>query len=144
MSLHGSKGRRRSWVTLNYLSITLLLAWYYLLPDLSRIRPIAVIAVLGLLAMAVSSFLAVQMRTGLWTIVHSRVDDLDERQLQVVHTALRRSYSIFSVVCLVLLLAQGIAGHWGFVLFDVVLPAALIYFAHSLPSSILAWTEREV
>jgi hypothetical protein len=136
--------RRRRWVTLNYLSVVLILAWYYLLPDTIRSGPVMIAVALLLLGMAVSSFLVVHMRTGLWRIVHSRVDDLDERQVQVAHVALRRSYTAFTIICLALLVAQGIAGHWGFVLFDVVLPAALIYVAHSLPSSILAWTEREV
>ena len=96
------------------------------------------------LAIALVSFLMLHVSTGLWRLAHSRADKLDERQIQVTHGALSRSYEIFTVICLLVMLFNAVIGDRGYYLFDAVLPVSLLYFAHSLPSSVVAWKEREV
>jgi len=102
------------------------------------------IAVFVFLAAAIASFIFVHMSTGLWKLAHAKQEELDERQIQITHEALRYSYAIFTVTCLAIMGFNAITGHKGYYMFDVVLPVCFIYFAHSLPSSVLAWTEQEV
>jgi len=70
---------------------------------------------------------------------------MDERELQNVLVALRYAYGIFAVICLAVLFAQALFLDLTDIVFiDVLLASSLLYFAHSLPASILAWTMREV
>ncbi len=69
-------------------------------------------------------------------------DILDERQTLVTHESLRLSYSIFSVIVLCLLLYLGLRNSGDAML--MLTFAMLLYLAHTLPSSVLAWREREV
>jgi len=100
-------------------------------------------AVAALLLVALVSFAVIHLRTGLWRLVHTRVEELDERQVQVTHEALRYSYSIFSILTLLLLLA-GVLLETSIGSMGAVLLAALIYVAHTLPAAVLAWTEKEI
>ncbi|MBN2491368.1 MAG: hypothetical protein JXQ29_11025 [Planctomycetes bacterium] len=142
--IRGSRTTRRRWVLVNYLSISLFLVLWYALPDSQRSRPIWLAVLLALLGTAGLSFTTAHLRTGLWRLVHIKSETLDERENHVTLDALRFSYATFAVACLTIILAQSIAGQHGIVLFDVVLPAILIYVAHTLPSSVIAWKEREV
>jgi hypothetical protein len=102
---------------------------------------------LGSLFIVVVSFYQVHRRTGLWQLTHSRTDLLDERQVQITHTALSQSYAWFTVICLVIMLVHAVLYRLvpgiNFVI-TVPLVGSLIYLAHTLPGSILAWTENEV
>ena len=54
--------------------------------------------------------------------------------------SLRYAYSIFTVVVLALLLSLALTN----TPIDVVLVASLILFAHILPASVIAWTEKVI
>jgi hypothetical protein len=143
MEVRTSREMRRALVAVNYLSLLLFLLCYYL--GVIRGWNLALqTSVLILLAVSLTSFIFVHMRTGLWRLAHAKQEELDERQIQVTHEALRYSYAIFTVSCLLIMGFNAITGHSGHYMFDIVLPVSFIYFAHSLPSSVLAWTEREV
>jgi hypothetical protein len=90
------------------------------------------------------SFFLVHIKTRLWSLGHAGVERLDERQIQVTHEALRHSYAVFTVICLFIMLFNATTGYRGHYLFDAVLPVSLLYFAHTLPSSVIAWKERAV
>ena len=91
-----------------------------------------------LLTMFMFTFRFTFVKTGLWRFTHKSIDKLDEREVVLTSKSLRFAYSIFTVVLLLILL--------GFSFFNrslsMVLVAALIIFAHLLPASVLAWTER--
>jgi len=143
MSIRESRAKRRIGVIVNYASLFLFLVFYYL--GFIRGWNVAFTAsALVFLAVSVGSLIVVHVNTGLWKLGHSEVGKLDERQVQVTHEALRRSYSFFSVICLLIMLFNAVTGYRGYYLFDAVLPVSLLYLAHSLPSSVIAWKEREV
>jgi uncharacterized Tic20 family protein len=106
------------------------------------IGKIAGIVLMGLsLVTVILSFIIVFGSTGIWKMSHQRMKALDERQIQVILNATRISYSVFVIVALILI--------YGFALIekgpiDVVIAASLLYLAHLLPASILAWTEKEI
>jgi len=79
-------------------------------------------------------------KTGLWQFTHKSLKMLDEREMELTSKSLRIAYAIFTVVVLALLLAIAITS----VAIDVVMVAALILFAHLLPASIIAWTQKVV
>ena len=137
-------GRRRIGVVLNLLSLFLFLVFYYAGRALGWDRLLLIGGVSVCLAVWLVSFITVHVRTGLWKFVHTRVDDLDERQAQVAHEALRYSYATFTVICLLIMFFNATTGYRGHYMFDAILPASLLYVAHILPSSVLAWREKEV
>jgi len=144
MQIRESRPRRRSWVFVNYCSLLLLLIFWNVLPRLDvgdLFRLLSLVLFIPLIAI---SFVIVEVRTGLWMLVHRKPDDLDERELQNVLVALRYAYGIFAVICLVVIFTQAVVLPMEIVFVDVLLAASLLYFAHSLPASILAWTMREV
>jgi hypothetical protein len=86
------------------------------------------------------SFILTFIKTGLWRFIHKPLIKLDEREIALTSKSLRSAYSIFTVVTLALLLTLAIT-HTPI---DVVLVATLILFAHLLPASYIAWTEKEI
>ena len=86
------------------------------------------------------SFMLTFINTGLWGFIHKPLKDLDEREIALTSKSLRYAYAIFTVVILMLLLYFAVT----LTPLDVVLVAALILFAHLLPASIIAWTEKVI
>ncbi len=145
MTIRESRSQRRSWVIVNYCSLFLLLIFWNALPRLEVDDLFRLLSLVLFISMVAISFVIVQVRTGLWKLVHSRPDSMDERELQNVFVALRYAYGIFAVICLAVLFAQVLfLDFTDLVFIDVLLASSLLYFAHSLPASILAWTMREV
>ncbi len=144
MNIKKSKVKRRTNVLLNYSSLILFLIFYYTGLEQGWNAVIMAVGIAVLLAAVVVTSIITQITTGLWRLTHSGIDNLDERQIVVVHEALRRSYSVFAILCLVIMIFNAVTGSHGNYLFDIVLPISLLYFAHSLPASVLAWTEKEV
>lgn len=135
-----SKQSRRVWIIVNYISIALIVFFFYFSRSLEK--PI-VFFIGGGLAIIIAglTFYKTFVRTQLWKIVHSAKNSLDERQMQVVLNALRYSYSIFVIVTLLLI--------YGFALADkepinVLVAACIIYLAHTLPAAVVGWTEKIV
>lgn len=138
---------RRMWVATNYLSLLLMNLCFYMAIERRGGPHWADAICLASLAVVVITFIQVHCRSGLWALTHAKTDTLDERQVQITHTALRHSYGWFSVICLVIMLVHAVS-HELVAGLDLVitvpLVASLIYLAHTLPGSVLAWTEGEV
>ena len=86
------------------------------------------------------SFIVTFIKTGLWGFIHKPLKKLDEREIALTSKSLRYVYGIFTIVVLVLLLSLAITQTQ----IDVVVVASLILFAHILPASYIAWTEKEI
>jgi hypothetical protein len=93
------------------------------------------------LIMLVTSFAYTFGMTGLWSLTHKKTRSLDERENQVVTNSVKISYSIFTIFVILMIYIFAVLGMGPF---DVVIAATLLYLAHILPTSILAWTEKEV
>ncbi len=144
MDIRKSRSRRRIGVVVNFASLLLFLIIYYAGMNLGWNAALLVAGVIVTTAIALGSFVVVYVSTGLWKLGHSHIDKLDERQIQVTHEALRHAYAIFTVIALVIMGFNAVAGSHGHYIFDVVLFVSLIYVAHVLPASIIAWRERVV
>jgi len=130
---------RKFGLIVNDSALLLLLILYYI-GDFTRFTP-AVVTLMALsLLLTVVTFSWVHVKTGLWKLTHAQNDTLDEREIMVSRSAIQSAYAIFTVVSLVFLLLEAVFG--GIV--NAVLVAALIYYAHTLPSTIIAWREKEV
>ena len=51
-----------------------------------------------------STFIPLHIRTGLWRLVHAKVEKLDEREIQQNLESLRYSYVIFAISSLLIIL----------------------------------------
>ena len=137
-----SKKKRRIGVVLNIAALFLTVFLFELVRFDMGISKIAGIVLMGLsLLTVILSFITVFGSSGIWKMSHKKMKTLDERQIQVILKATRISYSIFVIVVLILI--------YGFALIakgsiDVVIAAYLLYLAHLLPASILAWMEKEI
>ena len=74
-------------------------------------------------------------RTGLWKYTHEKVDKLDERELAENNSALRFSYSVFSILVLTMMLIYVLAE----VTISIIPVVLLIYLAHVLPGVYLGF-----
>jgi hypothetical protein len=141
-----SKSNRRIGVVINFGSLLTLLAFFFV----AKFGGGTIITVVGMSATLIAiiiSFIYVFAKTGLWRLVHTKVDKLDERQVLITHESLRYSYSIFSIICLIVILTSELLKE--FVMHGINIPlvpvfAVLLYLAHTLPASIIAWKEKEV
>jgi len=138
--------RRRTGVAINYASLLILLVLFYIAGN-NGLKTIPLVAGAVLAGAIIISFINVHMKTGLWKFVHTKIDKLDEREIQVTHESLRSAYSVFCVICLFLFLVGELireyhTGLSGVSFMPIV--GALIYLAHTLPASIIAWTEKEL
>ena len=133
-----SQQNRRIWIVINYLSIVFILSFFYTGKYFNWPLLIIVGQTASILLLIGSSFLLFS-RTPLWKMSHSPNDNLDERQLKVVLISLKYSYSIFTIVVLLLVYGFALAEHGPI---DVVVAACLLYFAHTLPSAIVGWKEK--
>ncbi|UCD63857.1 MAG: hypothetical protein JSW34_00065 [Candidatus Zixiibacteriota bacterium] len=141
-----SQSKRKMWVIVNYVSLVLLVAMFY---TADKTNLAALPAILGLVALVVFviSFITVYARTGLWKFVHTKAEKLDEREMLVTYESLRHSYAAFAIVCLLVfliseLIVQEFSGGRKLALMPVIM--ALVYLAHVMPASVIAWTEKEV
>ncbi len=134
-----SLSKRRIWIIVNYLSVlSIVVLWEYceIVNSSKIIKSFCIIPLL----IVVISFIIVYWKTGFWHFVHKSINKLDERELQLTSSTLRYSYGIFSVLLLSILLL--------FSVFErpvsIILVVSLIYIAHIIPVSIIAWREKAV
>jgi len=135
-----NREKRRLMVILNFFFLLLLWVGFYLSRLLGYPIPLLILAGSGLILLIIS-FLQLYIKTGLWSLVHSSFSKLDERQIQSIYKALRFSYSIFTILILIVIYSNFVLG---IAFIDAVLGIILIYLAHILPAAILAWTEKEL
>ncbi|MDP8239479.1 MAG: hypothetical protein P9X24_10350 [Candidatus Hatepunaea meridiana] len=137
-----SKTKRRLGVIVNYLSLIIVVILFYIVKH-EGWHNLMITGMFAALLLTVITFITVHLKTGLWKFVHTKIEQLDEREIQVTHESLRYSYSILSVILLVIIFIMSLAATGNDVL-GPVLPTSLIYLAHTLPSSVIAWTENEI
>jgi len=137
-----SKTKRRLGVIVNYLSLIIVVILFYIV-KIAGWHDLMIAGIIAALLLTVITFITVHVKTGLWKFVHTKIEQLDEREIQVTHESLRYSYSILSVILLVIIFIMSLVVTGKDVL-GPVLPTSLIYIAHTLPSSVIAWTERDV
>jgi len=140
MKLQSSKNSRRIWVCINYLSVIVLLTIFYFTKQTGLDKTFLLFELVPL-GCIILSFWFAYGKTRVWKLTHASSHKLDERQVQIVYKALSRSYTIFIILVLVLIYFFSLS-ELGPI--DVILAASLIYLAHILPGSILAWTEKEI
>jgi hypothetical protein len=142
MSVSDTMVRRRVGVAVNYILLFLVLAigieGYWLGWSMATKIGFWLAVIL-----VITTFVPVHVRTGLWRLAHARVDKLDEREIQQTLRSLRHAYVIFSIIALLIILSLVFVDLGGrteqLIVFWV-----LLYLAHTLPSSILAWTSPRV
>ncbi len=139
-----SKTTRKTLVIVNYVFLVIMNGCFYLVSGNSDMTHLVDAVGLTALILVLVTFLPLHWKTGFWKLTHARTAALDERELQLTHTALRHAYAWFTVTCLVIVLAHAVlfrlVGDTSFVI-TVPLAGSLIYLAHTLPGSVLAWTE---
>jgi hypothetical protein len=139
MEIKKSIKKRRVGVILTLLSLCSMVIIFEYCKIEQRDSKIIAIEIIPLIIFLVS-FIVTFIKTGLWGFIHKPLKKLDEREIALTSKSLRYAYSIFTVVTLFLLLSFAITQTQ----IDVVLVASLILFAHILPASYIAWTEKEI
>ncbi|NOZ13762.1 MAG: hypothetical protein GXO69_08975 [Acidobacteria bacterium] len=147
MNRQTARGRRRRVIFINYAGLLIVNVTFYCVFQWKNSSHIIDAAGLLALAAVAVTFRYGHIKTGLWKLTHTHADKLDERELQLTHYALRHAYGWFSIICLSIMLIYAMTYRLiPEIKFIITVPLAvsLIYFAHTLPGSILAWTEKEV
>ena len=139
MEIKKSIKKRRVGVILTLLSLCSMVIIFEYCKIEQRNNTFIAIEIIPLIIFLVS-FIVTFIKTGLWGFIHKPLKKLDEREIALTSKSLRYAYSIFTVVTLFLLLSFAITQTQ----IDVVLVASLILFAHILPASYIAWTEKEI
>ena len=135
-----SLAMRRGGVIVNYLTLVVFLILFFVVRNTGWDWKLVAGAVVSLIIF-VWTFIVIHPKTGLWKLVHMRFDKLDEREALVNYEALRLSYGIFAVICLLIIFINSAVERGNI---HVLIAASLLYIAHTLPSSIIAWKEKEV
>jgi len=142
-----SRTQRRYTVTVNYFCLVLMNVCFYFVWVYKDMSGVVDVVGIGALIVVAGTFFLAHWKTGLWHLTHARSDVLDERQLQVTHDALSRSYGVFAVISLAIMMTHavvyGLVPSLDFVL-SVPLVVSLLYLAHTLPGSFLAWSETRM
>ena len=127
-------------VVINYVSLIFMLVIFYAIQWLG-LNKLFILVEIMLLLILITSFNSAFKKTGLWKFVHKPQKHLDERELQIIHKAIRHSYGIFVILCLVLIMLFAVAEGKPI---DMVLASSLIYLAHTLPAAVIAFSEEEI
>ena len=136
--MNKTKHNSRLSVLLNYFSIIVILALFYIV-RLGILKTIFIAFEVIPLIAAILSFRHAFVKTGIWKMTHASFKKLDEREVQVVFRATSISYSLFAIAILVIIYIFILSGLGQI---DAVLAASLLYFAHILPASMIAWNEK--
>ncbi len=135
-----SRQTRRLWVIINYLSIIFLLSFFYTGKYLNW-TVFVFIGEAASLLLFVFSFIKGFIKTHLWRMSHTSTKNLDERQLQVLLNSLKYSYTIFTIITLIIIYGFAVA-ELGPI--DVVIAGCLLYVSHTLPAAIIGWKEKVI
>jgi len=127
-------------VVINYVSLILMLVIFYAVLWFGLNKIFIIVEVLPLLAIIISFNFAFK-RSGLWKLIHRSQKTLDERELQIVHKAIKNSYTIFVIISLALIILFAVAEGRPI---DMLLATSLIYLAHTLPAAVIAFSEEEI
>jgi len=136
-----SKRKRKIGIIINFLSLIFIIILIQVGKPYGLDTTLIMIGTLGALIVGLISFISVYWKTRLWRLVHTSISELDERQIHVVYNSIRYSYGIFCILCLIIIYFNAIIEK---INIDVLTAGSLLYLAHILPASIIAWTEKEV
>lgn len=136
--MKNQKLKNRIWISLNLVSFILLLVFFYL-GKFNQWRTGFLIAAGLALLIFVASLYPGYLKTNFWKMVHSKTKNLDERELSVILKAVKLSYSIFTILSIILIYGLAFSQ---FIMVDMVLAAGLLYLAHILPAAIVGWNEK--
>ncbi|RLD29426.1 MAG: hypothetical protein DRI75_03415 [Bacteroidetes bacterium] len=137
MALKKSNNSRKVGVALTLFSLlAMVIVFEYYKIDRGHINFIIIEIIVFIVFLV--SFTKTFIKTGLWKFTHKPLKKLDEREIELTSKSLRYAYGIFTVLVLGLLLSLAVTN----LSIDVVLVASLILFAHILPASVIAWTEK--
>ena len=135
-----SRKLNRVWITINYLSLIVGMLLFYTVKF--RHWPLSFLFFeIGIFTFFLISLFKAFIKTKFWKMVHTSSKNLDEREMQVVLNALRYAYSIFTIICLIIIYAFAIAEYQPI---DVLLAGGLLYLAHTLPAAIVGWNEKKI
>lgn len=132
--------KSRSAVVINYLSLIIVLAVFYIVRELDITKWFLLIEIIPLIIMRIS-FNTAYHKSGLWKMIHKSQKTLDEREIQILHRAIRMSYNIFVILVLLLILIFAIIDLRPI---DVVLMVCLGYISHTLPAAVITFYEEEI
>jgi hypothetical protein len=133
------RNQNRFWIVINIVSLLFILVLFYTGKSLQW-PIIMIIFEIGLCALFVLSFFHALIRTKLWKFVHSDENKLDEREIQVVLKSLKYSYSVFTILCIVIFYSIAVMEQGPV---DVLMAGALLYLAHTIPAFIVGWQESQ-
>lgn len=133
-----SRTQNRVWILLNYLSLIVGMLLFYTV-KIYHWPLFFLFFEIGIIVIFLISLFKAFIITKFWEMVHTSSKNLDEREMQVVLNALRYAYSIFAVICLIIIYAFAIAEYQPI---DVLLAGGLLFLAHTLPASIVGWNEK--
>jgi len=102
--------------------------WHYF------VIPVGIISV----SLFVWSYIKMYWSTGAWRFTHLPLTRLDDEETYVILEINRRSYRIFTIVVILLLLVYSMIE----VPIHVTVMAALLYFAHVLSASVYQWSHE--
>jgi hypothetical protein len=138
MNNQNLRKQNRVWILLNYLSLIAGMLLFYTVKIYHWPLPYLLLEI-GIFAIFLTSLYQAYIKTKFWKMVHTSSKILDEREAQIVLQAIKYAYSIFTIMCLIIIYAFAIAE---FHQIDVVLAGGLLYLAHILPASIVGWNEK--
>ena len=129
--------QNRIWIVLNFLCLITIIIFFYIARHFQW--PLLMIIIeIALILLFILSFLNAFIKTKFWNLVHSSEKKLDEREILVVLKSLKLSYSIFTIVCLIIIYGFAIAERGPV---DVLIAGTLLYLAHTIPAAIVGWNE---
>jgi len=140
MEQQNFRKQNRYWILLNYLSLIAVLVFFYT-GKYFQWPLFSVIFEIGSVAILIISFFRIFIKTKFWRMVHTSSKNLDEREMQVVLYGLKYAYSIFTIICLIIIYVFAIAEYKPI---DVLLAGGLLYLAHTLPATIVGWNEKNI
>ena len=140
MKQQNLRKQNRYWILINYLSLIAVLVFFYT-GKYFQWPIFSVIFEIGSLGIFIISFYRAFIKTKFWKLVHTSYKNLDEREMQVILNALRYAYSIFAIICLIIIYTFAIAEYHPI---DVLLAGGLLYLAHTLPAAIVGWNEKYI
>jgi hypothetical protein len=140
MEQQNTREQNRYWILINYLSLIGVLVLFYAGKYIQW--PIYLVIIeIGSVTIFIISFFRAFIKTKLWKMVHTSYKNLDEREMQVVLNALKYAYSIFTIICLIILYAFAISEYNQI---DVLVAGGLLLLAHTLPAAIVGWNEKGI
>ena len=134
MKQNKSQTNRKIGVVINLASLLVLMIISEYTDKYDR-NTVLIIVGFAALILILISFIFTYWKTKLWHFVHKPIRKLDERELQITGNLLRIAYAIFTVIALSVLLLFSLME----MQVSIITVAALIYFAHILPATVIAW-----